>query len=250
MKAIGAFNDKVCLDYVFVHDTKEEKHAYLHILDPAGGYNLFVWVPGRKPEAALSAFMGAWIHWAGFPKSVWMDRDGAFEGIFLETLQKANVDCDYVPAEAHWQAGEVEAFNRAFRYVAERIIDEKQLSGEQDMKVLGPMVSAAMNDKVRACGASANQWVFGRSPRAKRSSHLTVSSRHGTTTRRTPSSGCGTTSGAMPTWPCLASARRRHPRERCRDSQRPMSQVNWSPSGATSSARGRSSSSQVGSEAR
>ena len=39
------FNDKVCMDFVFLHDIK---HTYLHILDPAGGYNLFAWSPSRS----------------------------------------------------------------------------------------------------------------------------------------------------------------------------------------------------------
>ena len=32
------------------------------------------------------------------------------------------------------------------------------------MQTLGIIVSAAMNDKVRTSGASANQWLFGKSP--------------------------------------------------------------------------------------
>ena len=33
------------------------------------------------------------------------------------------------------------------------------------MQLLGSLVGAAMNEKVRTCGASANQWLFGRNPR-------------------------------------------------------------------------------------
>ena len=101
--------------------------------------------------------------WAGYPKKLWMDRDGSFGGIFAETLEKVS-DVDYSAAEAHWQNGEVEAFNRVFRFTAERLIDEKQLVGDHDMKQLGIIVAAAMNDKVRTCGASANMWLFGKSP--------------------------------------------------------------------------------------
>eukprot|EP00913_Durusdinium_trenchii_P008023 g7523.t1 len=57
------------------------------------------------------------------------------------------------------------AFNRAFRYTANKIIDDKQLAGDIDMQLLGSLVGAAMNEKVRTCGASANQWLFGRNPR-------------------------------------------------------------------------------------
>ena len=77
----------------------------------------------------------------------------------------AGTEIETIAAEAHWQAGEVESYNRAFKFVASRLIDEKQLAGEEHMKMLGAMVGAAMNDKVRTCGASPNQWLFGRNPR-------------------------------------------------------------------------------------
>ena len=40
----------------------------------------------------------------------------------------------------------------------------RQLAGQDEMQTLGIIVSAAMNDKVRTSGASANQWLFGKSP--------------------------------------------------------------------------------------
>lgn len=105
-----------------------------------------------------------WANWAGFPKQIRLDCDGAFEGVFNEKLTTLGVDLDYIPAEAHWQAGDVEAYNKAFRNVANKLIDEFQIEGEQDMRMLGAQVAAALHDKVRACGASAKKWVFGKSP--------------------------------------------------------------------------------------
>ena len=51
-----------------------------------------------------------------------LDRDGSFEGVFYEKLTDIGLNLDYIPAEAHWQAGDVEAFNRAFRNVANKLI--------------------------------------------------------------------------------------------------------------------------------
>ena len=75
LKSVGSFNDKLCLDLVFLHDTNEEKHTYLHILDPAGGYNVFIWIPSRAPEDVLEHFNKSWSSCAGFPRSIWADRD-------------------------------------------------------------------------------------------------------------------------------------------------------------------------------
>ena len=165
LKTIGGFNDKVCLDFLFMHDINQEKHTYLHVLDPAGGYNVFIWVPSRNPDVVFDAFTTAWASWAGYPRTVLLDRDGGFAGSFSDNLELAGTEIETIAAEAHWQAGEVESYNRAFKFVASRLIDEKQLAGEEHMKMLGAMVGAAMNDKVRTCGASPNQWLFGRNPR-------------------------------------------------------------------------------------
>ena len=155
LKAVGAFNDRLCMDFVFLHDINGEKRNYLHILDPAGGFN----------EDVFDTFTTVWASWAGYPRSVWTDRDGGFEAEFEEKMHRLNVEKDSAAAEAHWQAGEIEAYNRAFRFVAEKLIDEHQFAGESSMRQLGAMVGAAMNDKVRTSGASANQWVFGKYPR-------------------------------------------------------------------------------------
>ncbi|CAK9000465.1 unnamed protein product [Durusdinium trenchii] len=159
LRATGSFNDKLCLDYIFIHDSQGEKHNYLHILKPNGGYNLFIHMPSRSPDDVWRVFQDAWASWAGFPRRVWIDQDGAFEGVFHESISKFS-QVDTSAAEAHWQTGEIEAFNRAFRYAAERIIDERQLAGPEDMKNLGIITSAPMNDKIRACGASANQQLI------------------------------------------------------------------------------------------
>ena len=163
LKSVGAFNEKICMDYVFLHDIEGKKHGYLHILDPGGCFNVFAWIPSRNPSDVLDVFHASWANWAGYPRKLWADQDGAFECEFADAIGKV-CDFDCSAAETHWQTGEIESFNRAFRYTAEKLIDEHQLSGDDNMKSLGVIVGAAMNDKVRMNGASANQWVFGKSP--------------------------------------------------------------------------------------
>ena len=164
LKSTPAFNTKLSLDFVYLHDSNGEKFHYLHILDPAGAFNVFALVKSREPSEALDVFTTSWANWAGYPAQMRLDRDGSFEGVFYEKLTDLGLNLDYIPAEAHWQAGDVEAFNRAFRNVANKLIDEYQIQGEQDMRMLGASVAASLNDKVRMSGASANQWVFGKNP--------------------------------------------------------------------------------------
>lgn len=164
-KVIGSFNSKLCMDFVYMNDAAGDTHQFLHILEPNGSFNVFYPSPTREPGDVYDLFTLLWTSWAGFPQSLWVDRDGAFQGEFLERVQAMGVDIDNPPAEAHWQAGEVEAYNRAFKEVARKLVDEMSLAGERDMKTLASAVSAAMNDRVRSSGCSAYQWVFGKNPR-------------------------------------------------------------------------------------
>ena len=163
-KMTGSFNSRICMDFVYLKDANAETHIFLHVLEPNGAFNVFYPVNSRDPLEVFNAFSTVWASWAGYPQHLWVDKDGAFEGEFLDRMQRLGVDVDNPAAEAHWQAGEVETYNRAFRYVANKIIDEQQLAGKADMMMLAAEVGQSMNDKVRTSGASANQWVFGKNP--------------------------------------------------------------------------------------
>ena len=94
-----------------------------------------------------------------------VDQDGAFESDFADKINALGSVLEPIAAQSHWQAGQVEAYNRAFRYAAAKAIDEHSLAGAVGMKMLGAMIGAALNDKVRTCGCSPNEWVCGRSPK-------------------------------------------------------------------------------------
>ena len=163
-KIIGSFNSKLCMDFVYVADINGDNFQFLHILEPNGSFNVFYPCPTREPGAVYDLFTLLWASWAGFPQRLWVDKDGAFEGEFLEKLRAMGTVIDNPPAEAHWQAGEVEAYNRAFKDTSRKLIDEMALIGERDMRTMACAVAAAMNDRIRSSGCSAYQWVFGKSP--------------------------------------------------------------------------------------
>ena len=164
LRSTPAFNTKLALDLVYLHDSEGGKFQYLHIVDPAGGFNVFTLLRTREPLEALEKFTDCWASWAGYPQAMRLDRDGAFGAEFWDKLTNAGVELEYIPAEAHWQAGDVEAYNRAFQTVGSKLIDEHSLVGELDMKMLGALVGSALNSKVRMSGASPNQWVCGKDP--------------------------------------------------------------------------------------
>ncbi|CAK9099469.1 unnamed protein product, partial [Durusdinium trenchii] len=152
------------MDFVNVPDVAGEMFQFLHILEPNGSFNVFYPSPSRDPGDVWDLFTMLWASWAGYPQVLWVDKDGAFEGDFLERIRSMGTTADTPPAEAHWQAGEIEAYNRAFKDTARKIIDQYSLQGARDMKTMACAVAAAMNDKIRTSGCSAYQWLFGKSP--------------------------------------------------------------------------------------
>ncbi|CAE7023992.1 RE1 [Symbiodinium sp. CCMP2456] len=161
----GPFNSRVCLDFVHLHDAEKAGHLYLHVLEPNGSYNVFCPVESRVPAHVFEVFTTIWATWAGYPDVLVVDQDGAFESDFADKINALGSVIEPIAAQSHWQAGQVEAYNRAFRYAAAKAIDEHSLSGAADMKMLGAMIGAALNDKIRTCGCSPNEWLFGRSPK-------------------------------------------------------------------------------------
>ncbi|CAK9046745.1 unnamed protein product, partial [Durusdinium trenchii] len=145
-------------------DANKDNFAFLHILEPNGSFNVFWPCPTREPGQIFDLVTLLRCSWSGFPKELWIDQDGAFQGEFAERMRNMGVNIDCPPAEAHWQVGQIEAYNRAFQHVASKLVDALNLAGERDMRTLACAVGAAMNDRIRSAGCSAYQWVFGKSP--------------------------------------------------------------------------------------
>ena len=166
LKVMGPFNSKLAMDFVYAPDANGDNYMFLRVLEPNGGFNVFYPFASRVPEEVFDVFCTIWCSWAGFPDVIMLDQDGAFEGPFQELLQGVGTSLEHCAADSHWQLGEVESYNRAFQYVAAKVVDEQQLSGAHEMKVMSAIVGQSMNASVRTSGASANQWVFGKDPKA------------------------------------------------------------------------------------
>ena len=105
-----------------------------------------------------------WWSWAGLPTRIWCDRDGAFAGSFVQELERLGVEVEKIPAEAHWQAARIENANRTLKHIWTKIADEHQLAGTTGHLLTVTSGDTAYNSGVRQCGASPNQWTFGKDP--------------------------------------------------------------------------------------
>ena len=86
----------------------------------------------------------------------------AFEGCFREHLEYLNVELEYVPREAHYKMGMIEANNKAWRGVWNKLVDATGIAGEMEVDAGIVAVSHARNTFIRHCGASPQQAVLGK----------------------------------------------------------------------------------------
>ena len=164
MPRFGAFNSQVALDFVYPVDADGQTFQVLHVKDLAGLLSVCVVADSRDSEETLNQFLQIWVSWAGLPQKIWCDRDGAFAGSFVETLETYGCEVDKLPAEAHWQAARVENANRTLKHIWKVIADQHQLAGKTGRNLIVSIGTASYNSNVRQCGASAYQWTFGKDP--------------------------------------------------------------------------------------
>ena len=93
-----------------------------------------------------------------------VDRDGAFEGAFLENCNTLGIGVRYVPPGAHWQLGLAESGNYARRRVFEKVIGTilPVILEHVDLAIIA--TSHAINQSVRRAGRTAYVVAFGTVP--------------------------------------------------------------------------------------
>ena len=113
----------------------------------------------------LDAVMQQWVSWAGYPKNIVTDRGMNNRGVFVKEMSAAGVNCANIGLEAPYQIGKVERHGSMWKTIAAKVIDEKQVRGEQMIMRLTPEINAVVNEMRRNGGFSPAQWVTGRTPR-------------------------------------------------------------------------------------
>lgn len=82
-----------------------------------------------------------------------------------DNLEAAGVSVRYCPVDAHYQMGLIERHNAVWRWTWNRTCDASSVIGDGAVDDCILAVNDAKNNSVRRAGRTANQCVFGRTPR-------------------------------------------------------------------------------------
>ncbi|CAK0884583.1 unnamed protein product [Prorocentrum cordatum] len=161
---VGLFNDLVKGDlfYVMTHDGAT--HALLGLVDKATRLHVVCRIVSREPGDVWEKFQTCWLTPFGIMQILVVDRDGAFEAVFMDNCHTLGIDVRYVPPGAHWQLGLAESGNYAWRRVFEKVIDVILPTMPEHVDLAIISTSHAVNQSVRRAGRTAYAAAFGRVP--------------------------------------------------------------------------------------
>eukprot|EP00439_Symbiodinium_sp_Y106_P001495 s818_g1.t1 len=129
------FNDCVGADLLHHHDSEDQRHTFLSIVDWGTSYHVAVPLKGLDSEDIEKAFNDHWVVPFGPPKRVSLDLDGAVQKGICRL-------CDW-----------------------HDIMVQNMSITADEVHLAASMVSSAKNELRRRCGHSPTEWVFGRHPR-------------------------------------------------------------------------------------
>ena len=111
------------------------------------------------------AYREGWQRWARDPKQVVLDPAGEHvHDIFLERLELNFVETEISAGESPWQAGIIEANDRAFKMVFKKMLESTQPKDKRKFEECIDATVLARNVLLRTHGFSPYQHVFGRDP--------------------------------------------------------------------------------------
>ena len=160
------FNDRVCLDIVYIKDICKKVHMYLNCVDDATSYQAASYIHDRTEDTIIRSLLNGWFTFFGPPDEMAVDAEGAFRGMKFEMLHaQMNVDIRCIPPDAHWQLGKAERHGQALKWNAARLVSQFAASTVPEVNVCVAMATHAKNTLIRRSGSSPCQWVFGRNPK-------------------------------------------------------------------------------------
>ena len=118
---------------------------------------------GRTALDLRQAYREGWQRWARDPKQVVLDPAGEnVHDIFLERLELNSLETEITAAESPWQAGIIEANDRAFKMVFKKMLESTQPKDKREFEECIDATVLARNVLLRTHGFSPYQHVFGR----------------------------------------------------------------------------------------
>ena len=119
----------------------------------------------HSPSLMYNTFAVMWILPFGLPLEVIVDEDGCFLGEFANRLEGLGVLVHHIPPDQHHQIGKIERHNYTWRWIWNKVADQRVVKTADQVDDCVLAVSHAKNAAVKRHGRSAFQQSFGRMPR-------------------------------------------------------------------------------------
>jgi len=162
---LGQFAEKLIGDFFYALDTRGQAWPLLGFICDATDLHIVRRMPDRHPKATFETLEIMWLIPYGLPLETIVDEDGSFMGEFADRLTGLGVLVRHVPPDQHHQLGKIERHNHAWRWMWNRVCDQRAVSSEEQVDDCVLAVSHGKNSSVKRHGRSSYQQCFGKMPR-------------------------------------------------------------------------------------
>ena len=157
------FNEVVGVDLFYVHNSEENRHQMLSVVDFSSGYHVVIPVTKKDTNHLEKTFAEAWVGNFGAPSTVCVDLETGLQKALARIGDWTGMRIRSAAGQAHWQAGYTEKQGGIWKAIFNKINDEQSVS-KGDIHIAAAAVSSAKNNLARTSGYSPCQHVFGSSP--------------------------------------------------------------------------------------
>ena len=162
------FNHEVSGDCFEVQDSVGNRHTIMSIVCLGTLYHQAYWVaPGGVPRSQVcaEALLHGWLQPFGAPQIFTCDRGVHNQGRFRDLLRIHGIQLRFAGVEAPFQIGRTERQGGILKDIIKTAVEEQQIIGVQDMKMMVMECAMVKNDRLNHHGFSPSQWVLGKLPR-------------------------------------------------------------------------------------
>ena len=164
------FNHEISAGCFEIHDAAGNRHTVLSVICLGTLFHQAWWVaPGgvANSRVCAEALMNGWFQPFGAPKIMTCDggvhNRGRVQGLLRShgvRLRFGGVEC----VEAPFQLGRTERQGSVLKQILKGAIEERQLIGISDIKMLIAECASVKNNRINHGGFTPSQWVPGRLP--------------------------------------------------------------------------------------
>ncbi|CAE7261332.1 unnamed protein product [Symbiodinium sp. CCMP2592] len=143
---VADFNDTLGLDLFFCHDTNDEKHGFLLVVDYGTTYHLAVKVDGQSAQNIEAKFNEMCLLPFRPPKAVVIDLEGGLQSALGRLCDWHGIGVRSVAAQSHWQAGVVERQQAWWKHIWDKVSYQLSIT-EDEVELAVPIINGSYESR-------------------------------------------------------------------------------------------------------